>query len=471
MATKWSFITEIASKIVSPITNVVLARLLAPDAFGVVATITMIISLADLFSDAGFQKYLIQAEFKSKKIFKNTVNVAFWSNMCISVFLWIVIIIFRNPIANIVGNPGLGLAVAIASISLPFTAFSSIQMAIFRRELDFKTLFWGRLIGIISPFFVTIPLAFMTHSFWSMIIGTIVMNLLNAVILTIKSSWKPSLFFDFSILKEMFSYCSYALIEQLMGWANLNVAIFIIGCFFSPYYLGIFKTSTAIINQVFALFTNAITPVLFSSLSKIKHDSREMKSMFLAFTRYTSIVIVPIGIGCFVFRDTVTLILLGNQWSEAADFIGIWSLVRALRIVFGFYGDSLFFAIGKPIYNVLSQGIQLIATIIVLLLVAGYGFQLVYLARSAVYFSMMVVDIALIWKILKIGIADYFIATGVYMGASAFMGAVGLFLSTIATSLFLQIGAIIFCIIIYTLMILLIPQGKTDLKNCISLIK
>ena len=66
-ATKWSTITEIVAKLITPITSMVLARLLTPEAFGVVATLTMVITFAEIFTDAGFQKYLIQHEFRDKK--------------------------------------------------------------------------------------------------------------------------------------------------------------------------------------------------------------------------------------------------------------------------------------------------------------------------------------------------------------------------------------------------------------------
>ena len=80
-ATKWSTITEIAAKIVSPVTNMILARIISPEAFGIVATVTMIMSFADMFTDAGFQKYLVQHEFKDEdETFKNA-NIAFWTNL------------------------------------------------------------------------------------------------------------------------------------------------------------------------------------------------------------------------------------------------------------------------------------------------------------------------------------------------------------------------------------------------------
>ena len=133
-ATMWSSLTEISSKLIAPITTMVLARLLTPEAFGVVATVTMIISFTQLFSDAGFQRYLIQYEFKNDDEKYKTTNVAFLSNIVLSILLWIIIIFFKDSLAVVVGNPGLGNVIAIACVSIPIAAFSSIQMALYKRS-------------------------------------------------------------------------------------------------------------------------------------------------------------------------------------------------------------------------------------------------------------------------------------------------------------------------------------------------
>ena len=75
-ALKWSSLAEIIAKLITPFSNMILARLLTPEAFGVVATVTMVISFADMFSDSGFQKYLVQHEFKDKKHLLVSINVA-----------------------------------------------------------------------------------------------------------------------------------------------------------------------------------------------------------------------------------------------------------------------------------------------------------------------------------------------------------------------------------------------------------
>ena len=114
MAAKWSIATEIAAKLISPVSNMILARFLTPEAFGVVATVTMVTSFADMFTDAGFQKYLVQHEFKDKNDQYDSTTVAFWTNLAISIFLWCVLILTRNGLARMVGNPTLGNVIAVA---------------------------------------------------------------------------------------------------------------------------------------------------------------------------------------------------------------------------------------------------------------------------------------------------------------------------------------------------------------------
>src|SRR5699024_3904554 len=177
--------------------------------------------------------------------------------------IWGVIIVFNEQIANIVGSPGLGLVIIIACIQLPLTSFSSIQMALYRRNFDFKTLFIVRLIGILIPFVITIPLALIGFDYWSLIIGVISMQIFNAIFLTIKSSWKPRMFFDVKIFMYMFSFIVWSLFEAISIWFTLWLDSFIISAFLSEYHFGLYKTSTTMVNSLMALVTSSIIPVLF----------------------------------------------------------------------------------------------------------------------------------------------------------------------------------------------------------------
>ena len=105
-AAKWSSLTEIVAKMISPITNMILARLLTPEIFGIIATVTMVFSFADMFTDAGFQKYIVQHEFGEEDELFRHADVAFWSNFAVSMIFWMIISLFSEKIAILVGCPG-----------------------------------------------------------------------------------------------------------------------------------------------------------------------------------------------------------------------------------------------------------------------------------------------------------------------------------------------------------------------------
>lgn len=120
---------------------------------------------AEIFADAGFQKDIIQHKFADNTELNQYTDVAFWTNLSVSSLLWLIIYVFSGPLATLVGNPGLGNVVAIAALSLPMYAFSGIQMSRFKQDMDFKSLFFVRMISILVPLFVSIPIAIPTSSY------------------------------------------------------------------------------------------------------------------------------------------------------------------------------------------------------------------------------------------------------------------------------------------------------------------
>ena len=467
-ATKWSGITEIAAKLVSPISTMVLARLLTPDAFGVLVTAVMVISFAEIFTDAGFQKYLIQHKFRSSEELYQSTTVAFWSNFILSTLIWIGIIVFAEEIAILVGNKGHGDVIAISCICIPLAAFSSIQMALYKRDLNFKTLFLVRIVGIFIPLIITIPLAYYTRSYWSLIIGMIALNLSNAIILTVKSKWKPNFFFSFPLLKEMFSFTFWSMIEAISIWLTGYVDIFIVGTMLNQHYLGIYRTSMSTVGQIMGLITAATTPVLFSSLSKLQDDDQALKKMFFSFQKLVGIIVIPMGVSIFLFQDLITSILLGSQWHEAAHFIGLWGLTSAITIVLSHYCSEIFRAKGYPKLSVLSQTLYLIIFIPDLYFFAHKGFNELYIARSLVRFVGIIISLSILFFAIKISPIKMIINIMPSIISSSFMAIIATICTTINTSIIWAICSILICIICYCAAIGLFPVERHILKDLIN---
>ena len=467
-ATKWAGITEIVSKLVTPITSMLLARLLTPEAFGVVATLNMIITFAELFTDAGFQKYLIQHEFHNAVDREESTTVAFWSNLVMSLGIWSVIALFAEPLSALVGNPGLGIVLIIACVSIPLAAFSSIQMALYKRDLDFKTLFKVRLVGISIPLIVTIPLAFWLRSYWALVFGTIAHNLANAVFLTWFSSWKPRFYYSFVKLKEMLSFTIWTLIESVSIWLTNYVDIFIVGTMLSQYYLGLYKTSSVLVSQILGIVAAATTPVLFSALSRYQNDDNDFQRTFYKFQKYVGILVIPMGVGIFLYKDLVTSIILGSQWGEAAGFVGLWGLIYGFKIVISNYASEAYRAKGKPKISTLSQWIYILALWPTLIIVAKYGFVVLYTARSILLVWQMAVHFVILYLILHFSLRKMVKNILPVSFCSMVMLGISLMTKPIFDSVLWQVVSIIICAITYFGTLLLFREERKIIISVIN---
>lgn len=464
VATKWAVMAEILSKVLMPVVNMVLARLLTPEAFGIVATLTMIITFAEIFTDAGFQKYLIQHEFLDERDKDESTNVAFWSNLMLSLLIWGLIALFCEPLATLVGNPGLGHVLVIACASIPLAAFSSIQMALYRRTLDFKTLFKIRMSGLLVPLLITVPLAFIMRNFWALVIGILARDVVNAVMLTQFSQWRPRLFFSMEKLGEMFSFTLWSLIEAITIWLTGYVDVFIVGTMLSQHYLGLYKTSSTLVGQIMGLVTSATMPILFSSLSRLQNDNDEFQKMFFKFQKLVGLFVIPLGVGIFCYNDFITAILLGGQWTEAAGFIGLWGLTSSVIIIFSHYSSEVYRAKGRPKLSVLSQVLHIVFLWPTVLIAVRYGFEVLYISRSLIRFQGIIINMILMYIVIRISPWKMAINVLPSILASITMLAVAYALRGVCPdNMWWTILSIIVCIAVYGGIVSLFPAERSSL--------
>lgn len=467
-ATKWSMIAEISAKLIVPLTNMVLARLLAPEVFGLVAVINMVISFCDMFTTAGFQRYIIQHEYENENALHKSTSVAFWSNLGLSLFLWIVLVVFRSGIASMVGCDGYGFPIAVAGFSLPLTAFSSIQSSLYKRKLDYKTLFLNRVISIILPFVVTIPLAFLGAGYWALIIGTIAGNLAQGITLTVKSDWKPNFYFNFKLLKEMLSFSLWTLMESLALWGSSWIDIFIISNTLTSYYTGLYRTGQSTVTGIFTIITSVTTGVLFSALSRTQNNDKDFYDIFNKFQKNVGMLVLPMGVGMLVFSDLITRILLGEKWIEVAPFIGIWGFCTAFVATFGTFSREAYRAKGRPKISLIAQILHLIFVIPVCYYSANKGFSTLIYFRSFAYLQIIAVHLLFMKFAMKMPVLKMFTTTFPSLISACIMGCVGLLLKPFLIGTFFEMVNIFICIIVYFSILILFPSYRTMIFNYVA---
>jgi len=464
-ATKWSGITEIAARLTTPITNMILARLLVPEVFGVVATLTMVISFAEIFTDAGFQKYLVQHEFQNDDDLNKSTNVAFWTNLGLSIVIWAIISVFATPIVNMVGSPGCETAVIVISAEIPLLAFSSIQMARYRRNFDYKNLFYARMASSVTPLVVTVPLASITRSYWALVLGTLAKDLINAVVLTARSSWKPRFTYSLAKLKEMISFSIWTVVENITIWLTNYIGTFIVGVALSDYYLGLYKTTISTTNAYVNLITVATTSVLFSALSRCQNNDEEFKKVFFKFQRMVAMLIFPLGFGMYVYRKLATSILLGSQWAETADFLGMWALTSALTIIFSHYNSEVFRSKGKPKLSVLSQVLHLVVLVPLLLFVADKGYAVLTASRALVRLEGILVSCIILRFSIGFRLKDVFRNVWPSLFSAGIMALAGVGLRILWDNIVWEIASVLICVLIYAGCMLVIPAGRRQVAE------
>ena len=464
-AAKWSLITEVLAKLITPVTNIILAHILAPTAFGILATIMMVISFAEMLADAGFQKFLVQYEFENEEEKQKSVSVAFISNIVLAIVLWLVIIIGRDELAILVGNEGLGVPLAVMGAMLPLSAFSSIQMAMYRRNFNFKFLLSIRMITIITPLFVSIPMALVGFDYWSLIAGLLAAHVFTAIALCVRQEKLISIYFSGSVFRNMFSFSAWSLAEAFSIWLTAWVDTFIISHFLNAYYLGVYKMPTAIVTTVMAIATSSMAPVLFSALSRHQHNKVEFERTFLTFQRYLALFLVPLGVGLFVYQDFIVQILLGPQWKLAGIVLGSWALSSSLVTAISYLISEAFRAKGMPNISFLAQMAHLVVLIPVIYVCVQYDFTTFVYARSIVRVQMIAVLLYLLAKYVNMSAWHVIRNIKSYIIASAIVGTGSYVLLHLDNSMIWTVFCICISLISYFVVLYLFPTERIILAK------
>ncbi len=452
-ATKWSVISEVVAKVISPITTMLLARVLSTEVFGIVASITVITSMADMLTDAGFNAYILQHKFKDEAEEKETVHVCFWSNITISMVIFLIIVLFRESFSAFVGASGYSTALIIASLVLPLTSVSSVSITVLRKQLNFKKVGAIRVASKFVPLLITYPLALLGCEYWSLIIGTIVGEILNVILCLCFGAYRSKLFYKFNILKNVLNFSLWAFLETILEWLLANIAIMTISNVFGLASLGLFKTSMTLISQITTSVYSLYSNVYKSTMARSQNDEEAFSSYFKTFQGIASVIMIPLGIGVVLMRDFVTYFMLGSEWMEASAIIGMWGCVSIISISFGnFYSDAIR-AKGYPKVLVVVDAIYLVFIIVLLVFAKILGFEGFCVVYCGLKLLQPILQIVFGQRICRVKFGDILKNDAAQIFASALM-TIPIYIAMNSLnyrydSVFLNIMLVLICIIVY----------------------
>ena len=340
---KWLAMTEVVSRAISPIVTVILARLLAPEDFGVVATAMIAISFAQMFFDVGLGKALVQTEELSDK----AGSVVFWSNVSLG-FLVYSLLFFAAPlIADFFRSPDSESVLRVLGIQIVITSMASVQSALIVRGLEFRRLFWIRAATALVPAVFSIPMAFSGYGVWALVAGALIGQTMNLVLLWKASKWRPRFEYDLHIARTLFRFGSWVLIESVAAWLLVWGDTLIVGKLLGLRSLGVYQTGWTLVSVVFGLALNPILSVLFPTFSRMQGDIEGLRMSFHRIDRLIIAVSLPIGVGLFLTGPGLASVLFGDRWEGLGLVLSMLGVSLGLAWPVGI-NSELYRAIGRP---------------------------------------------------------------------------------------------------------------------------
>lgn len=394
-AFKWSMASEIASKVIQPIVFIVLARLLTPDDFGVMSSALMVISFSQIFWEAGMGKALIQRQTDIEA----AANVAFWINIALGSAITMLLFVAASPIAQtFFYDERVTAVIQFMTLQVFLGATTSVHTALLQKEMGFKRLFWIRFITVGLPGLASIPLAWYGMGYWALVMGTLVGQLTQVLVLWRLSPWRPSWTFDVPVAKEMAYFGAWVGLTGLLAWGYSWLDGFIVIIYFGVEKLGLFRTGNQFAIAVFSLFFSFYTPVLYASFSLINIDSVGVREQLFRISRLVPVVSLPLAMGVVLFRVEIETILFGSKWSGIAYVIAMIAIKESVLWIFA-YNIEAYRALGQPkLETIIAFGSVLLSPL-VLIYFASKGFNEFVFARSII--------LGLIGVTIHVGVASY----------------------------------------------------------------
>ena len=315
----WSLIDNVSSSGVIFFVGIILARLLTPEEYGVMAMVSIFIAISNSIIDSGFSSALIR-KVKVKPIEYNTV---FYFNLLISLLLYICLFFISPFIALFFREPILCEVMRVIGLILIINALSIIPYTIFVREINFKTQTIISLIASVGSGVIGVWMAFSGQGVWSLVGQQLGRQCLNTLFLWFFCHWKPTVSFSMTAFKEMFGFGSKLLLSGLLDTIYKDIYYIVIGRCFSSSILGQY-TRAKQFSMVFSTnLTTVVQRVSFPVLSSIQDDSIRLREAYRKVIKSTMLVSFACVLGLAAIAKPLLILLISDKWLPAVYFLQI----------------------------------------------------------------------------------------------------------------------------------------------------
>ncbi len=325
----WRFGERITAQIISFVVSVVLARILLPEQYGIVAIVTIFINLANVFVTSGLGTSLVQKKDADELDF----STMFWASIALSLVLYAIIFIISPIVAKIYNNELLTIVLRVMGLKIPIAAISSIQQAYVQRKMIFKKFFFSTIIGTIISAFVGIGMALKGCGVWALVGQYLTNSVIDTCVLWITVKWKPHFMFSMQRFKSLFSYGWKIMMASFIGTVFDQLRGLIIGARYSSADLAYNNKGEQIPSLLSTNINSTMESVLFSSISKVQDDKAKVKSAMRRLMKISSFVIMPLLFGISAVANSLITILLTDKWSACVSYLRVVCIQQCFGIL------------------------------------------------------------------------------------------------------------------------------------------
>ncbi len=339
----WSAIQNWGSQAGSLIVFLILARLLTPEAFGLVALANIFINFVQIFLDQGFDQALIQREDIEEK----HINTAFWTQVLLSFLLTAISFLAAPLIAQSFNQSRLIPVVRSLSIIFIISAFSQTQRTLLKRKFAFQAMAMRTLLGITIAGFVGILMASQGYGVWSLVGQQLTYETMGIIVLWKVNDWRPKFQFSWQHLSDIVSFSLGLFSFRLMTFFNQKTDNLLVGYFLGEVALGYYAISHRILQVMTQLLVGTLNQVALPAFSRLQNDSEKFTNAYYRATQLTSLVAFPVFLGTLILSSELVITLFGEKWISTVLILQILSLTGILQTITILQG-SAFIALGQP---------------------------------------------------------------------------------------------------------------------------
>ncbi|WP_252503973.1 lipopolysaccharide biosynthesis protein [Sporosarcina sp. Marseille-Q4943] len=312
----WSFTDLMANHGIQFIVQIILARLLLPEHFGIIGMILVLISVSNAIVDSGFSQALIRDQHTTQEDY----STVFYFNLFISFVLYGLLFCTAPIISVFFDEPQLTKIIRVLSLVLILNSLSIIQKAMLVKKVDFKTLTKISVIAVITSGSLTIYLAMSGFGVWSLVFNMIALQSVQTGLFWYLNKWMPSLTFKVQSFKKFYSFGYKLLLSGLMDTLFYYSYFVIIGKMYSTNQLGYYTNAVKIKDLASFAIVSTVQRVTYPVLSSIQQEEERLKYGFKSVIKTSAFINFPLMVGLAAVAEPLFIVLFGDKWISSVAY-------------------------------------------------------------------------------------------------------------------------------------------------------